>query len=50
MKIVGYLRPSTADQLDALAARLERPKSWCVSQAIERWLRSAAAQIPDTAP
>ena len=51
MKIVGYLRPERADELKAIAARLDRTISWCVAQAVDAWLvRAGVVQPPDSTP
>jgi len=39
------LNEELAEQLDALAASLDRPRSWVIEQAIARYLQEQAWQI-----
>ncbi len=50
VKVIAYLRAGDVEQLDALGARLERPRSWLVDLAVKKLLVSALARVPDSEP
>ena len=46
-RVVFYLDPETAVQLDAVAARMDRSVSWLVRRLIQGWLGGRLRWVDD---
>ena len=46
-RVVFYLNPETAGQLEAMAARMDRSVSWVVRRLIQDWLGGRLRLVDD---